>query len=286
MGGHSRIFHQFPQLPIELRFKIWANNLPGPRIVEIKCNPLSTSELEQGDNKHIRCTSTSPIPVNLHVCRESRHEALRKYWLLFGFPTAPGRIYLDPLRDTLYFGSRKGVAAAETLFSTFVSLAQPEDLAHVRHIAINEVLINYGTQNSWTNNTARLTAEEILCQAYQYFVNIEQLTFVCDDENPIYSSEAVFIEPRVPNRILERRIREAINAVGDQQPRSRSLIWSVQVIAAEPNCPKYDQRILGYEGTRRSFFNEYHLPQHEKALVRLRSAVCIRSHHRPRLGPR
>ncbi|OTA61880.1 hypothetical protein K449DRAFT_434204 [Hypoxylon sp. EC38] len=272
MGDHSRIFDRFPQLPIELRLKIWANNLPGPRIVEIKCNPRSTPRVEQSNNKRIRCTSTSPIPVNLHVCRESRLEASRRYQLLFGDSTAPGGIFLDPLRDTLYFGSRKGAAAAETLFNTFVSLVKPEDLAHVRHIALNEVLINYGTQNSWTNNTARLTIEEILCQAYRYFVNIEQLTFVCDDENPIYSSDAVFIEPRVPNRILERRIREAIETVGDQQPRSKSLICNVQVIAAEPNCPKYDQSILGYEGTRRSFFNEYHLPHHEKALARLRSA--------------
>ncbi|KAI1408792.1 hypothetical protein F5Y13DRAFT_204540 [Hypoxylon sp. FL1857] len=276
MGDRRQVFHLFVRLPIELRFRIWVHNLPGPRIVEIKCNvtPPSTSQLQQSDKKSICCISTLPIPANLHACRESRLEALRRYRLLFGFHSTTGRIFLDPLRDTLYFGPRQGVAAAETLFNTFVSLAQPEDLALVRHIAINEVLINYGGQNGWTTSTARLTAEQYLCQAHQHFVNIEQLTFVCDDMNPVYSPDAVFVEPRIPNRILERQIRDAIEVVKAQQPQIGSLAWSVQVIAAEPNCPIYDQRVLGYKGKRRSFSREHNLPKFQRAMTKRRSAVC------------
>ncbi|KAI0834910.1 hypothetical protein F5Y06DRAFT_306491 [Hypoxylon sp. FL0890] len=269
MGGRSQVFHKFSELPIELRFIIWTHNLPGPRIVEVKCNTdkSSTSQLQQSAHKPICCKSTLPIPVNLHVCRESRREALRRYKLLFGFTPESGRVFLDPLRDTLYFGCGQGVAAAVTLFNTFVSLVQPEDLAHVRYVAINEMLINYGNQNGWTSSSSRLTAEQILCQAHHHFVNMEKITFVCDDENPIYSSDAVFVEPRVANRILERRIQEAINFIEDQQPQFGSLVWSVRVIAAEPQCPTYDQSVLGYEGKRSTFFRECKLPRVRKVIA-------------------
>ncbi|KAI1143605.1 hypothetical protein F5Y05DRAFT_259 [Hypoxylon sp. FL0543] len=269
MGDRSQVFHRFAQLPIELRFIIWTYNLPGPRIVEIKRNTEqpSTSQQQQSDRRPICYKSTLPIPVNLHVCKESRFDALRRYKLLFGSTRETGRIFLDPLRDTLYFGSGQGVAAAETTFNTFLSLAQPEDLAQVRHVAINEVLMSYGNQNAWASSTTQLTVEQVVCQAHHHFVNIEQLTFVCEDENPVYSSDAVFVEPKVANRILERRVKEAVNLVGNRQPQFRSIVWSVRVIAAEPNCPTYNQSVLGYEGKRLTFFRQCQLPRVRKAIA-------------------
>ncbi|KAI2466027.1 hypothetical protein F4781DRAFT_407250 [Annulohypoxylon bovei var. microspora] len=273
----TQVFPLFAKLPIELRFKIWACSLPGPRIVEIKCStehPPQTSRPRRGDSRHVVCTSISPIPTNLHVCRESRREALKWYRPLFGSSPQPGRIYFDPLKDTLYFGPRRGVVAAETLFHTFVSLVRREDLDHVHRIAISEGLISYTSSNNRTGRSAKLTFEQILCQAYQYFVNLEYLTFVSDDRNPVYSSDAVFVEPRVRNRILERRIQEAISIVGGQQPQFKLPLCSVQVIAAEPNRPTYDQTILGYEGKRAVFFREFQLPQIQRDMANLQSATC------------
>ncbi|KAI1212914.1 uncharacterized protein F4807DRAFT_471479 [Annulohypoxylon truncatum] len=272
----TQVFHLFAKLPIELRFKIWAYNLPGPRIVEIKCSTESaqTSQPQQGDRRPVVCTSTSPIPTNLHVCRESRNEALKKYRLLFGSSPQPGRIFFEPLRDTLYFGPRRGIAAAETLFHTFVSLVRQEDLGQVRRIAISEGLITYTGSNNRRDGANKLTFKQTLCQAHRYFVNIEHLTFVSDDRNPVYSSDAVFVEPRVRNRILERRIQEAIDAVEGQQPQFKLPLCSVRVIAAEPNRPTYDQSVLGYNGKRAVFFREFQLPRIQRNMAHLRSATC------------
>ncbi|KAI1378196.1 hypothetical protein F4677DRAFT_443411 [Hypoxylon crocopeplum] len=268
VGDQSEIFSLFARLPIELRFKIWTYNLPGPRIVEIKCSTEEslTSHLRQGNGRPASCKSTSPIPVNLHACRESRLEGLKRYRLLFGVSPQPSRIFFDPSRDTLYFGAREGTTASETLFDTFVPLVQPEDLTHVHHIAINEGLIGYGS------NDAESIAE-LLCQAHQHLINLEQLTVVCDDMNPVYSSEAVFVEPIIRNRILERQIRQAISIVDNQQPQFRPLLWRIRAIAAEPNRPRYDQSILGYRGSRLDFFKEVQLPKYVKAMTRFHSAI-------------
>ncbi|KAI2631021.1 hypothetical protein GGR54DRAFT_635624 [Hypoxylon sp. NC1633] len=265
-----KTFHRFARLPTELRLKIWTCNLPGPRIVEIKCSTeqLYTSELRQGDNGAATFTSTSSLPVNLHVCRESRFEALRRYQLLFKVPPQTGRVYLDPLRDTLYFGARRGIMTSETLFSTFVALVEPGDLDHVRHVAVNEGLISYGS------GAVQLIAD-FLCQASQHLPNLDEVTFICDDSNPIYSSEAVFVEPSIRNRILERQICEAVAVAGNHQPQFRSPLWRIQAIAAEPACPKYDQSILGYKGSRAEFFKHVQLPRWERGMARLQCAIRV-----------
>ncbi|KAI1096378.1 hypothetical protein F5B19DRAFT_144554 [Rostrohypoxylon terebratum] len=274
--GCAQAFHLFAKLPVELRFKIWAYNLPGPRIVEIKCNVASaqTSQPQQGDSSPVVCTSTSPIPTNLHVCRESRREALKRYRLLFGSSPHPGRIFFDPLRDTLYFGPRRGIAAAETLFHTFVSLVRQDDLGQVHRIAISEGLLTYSGSSNRRERANKLTFVQTLCQAHMYFNNIEHLTFVSDDRNPVYSSDAVFVEPKVRNRILERRIQEAIDSIERQQPHFKPPLCSVRVIAAEPNRPTYDQSILGYNGKRVAFFKEFQLPRIQRDMAHIRSATC------------
>ncbi|KAI0887337.1 uncharacterized protein GGS22DRAFT_198674 [Annulohypoxylon maeteangense] len=273
----TQVFHLFTRLPIELRSKIWACNLPGPRIVEIKCSaePARTSQLRQGDRRAVVCTSTSPIPINLHICRESRWEALKRYRLLFGSSPQLGRIFFDPLEDTLYFGPRRGIATAETLFHTFVSLVQREDLGQVRRIAISEGLITYTGSGSRRGRANKLTFKQTLCQAQRYFINIEHLTFVSDDRNPVYSSDAVFVEPRVRNRILERRIQEAIDVVEGQQPEFKLPLCSVRVIAAEPNRPLYNQSVMGYNGKRATFFKEIQLPRIQRDMAHLQSATCV-----------
>ncbi|KAI2612840.1 uncharacterized protein GGS25DRAFT_138286 [Hypoxylon fragiforme] len=273
-GDLPQTFHLFTQLPIELRLIIWSYNLPGPRIVEIKCStdstePLLTSQLGQDDNRRIVCTSTSPIPVNLHVCRESRLYGLKQYRLLFGISPQPGRVFFDARKDTLYFGARQKLTASGTLLEKFVSLVQPEDLAQVHRIAINEGLIK------GHRSAAQFIAEKILRQAYQHLTNLEQLTFVCNDKNPLYSSDAVFVNPRMQNRILERDVQNAIGILQHRHPRSRPLSWSIRAIAAEPSRPAYSQDVLGYEGTRVEFFRRVQLPECEKAVAKLRCAVGV-----------
>ncbi|KAI0383139.1 hypothetical protein F5Y04DRAFT_287670 [Hypomontagnella monticulosa] len=248
-------FHFFARLPIELRAEIWTYNLPGPRIIEIKCS--------KNRNKSTAYRSSSPVPANLHVCNESRSEALKRYRLLFGVCSGPPRILIDPSRDMLYFNRRK------TLFNKFISAVPRKDLACVRHIAINEKLLSYRGPRQADQiraEGAHMVVEKILCQIYQLLPGLKTLSFVSGDANPVYSPDAVFVEPQLPNRMLERRVKEAINTV-ENQPRFRPITWNIQDIAAGPECSTHDQTILGYEGSRAAFWKEFMLPEYQKDMM-------------------
>ncbi|KAI1637673.1 hypothetical protein F4809DRAFT_640339 [Biscogniauxia mediterranea] len=89
--GPGSFFFLFAQLPVELRLTIWDLNLPRLRVVPIRCcHGASTSDEDQRDiecsdgHQFSQCTSSAPISVNLHVCREARLEAMKRYKLMFG----------------------------------------------------------------------------------------------------------------------------------------------------------------------------------------------------------
>ncbi|KAL5326749.1 hypothetical protein ACEPPN_004438 [Leptodophora sp. 'Broadleaf-Isolate-01'] len=84
-------FHIFPKLPAELRFKIWILSLPGPRVVELHYNALTS-----------RAVSSTPAPAALHTSRESHEEALKQYSLLFEDSVLNATVYIDVSIDTLY----------------------------------------------------------------------------------------------------------------------------------------------------------------------------------------
>lgn len=94
-------FTLFPRLPSELRLKIWGYILHQPRLIKVITN-----------RKHWRDPYASagwtapftPTPVALHVCSESRSEALKTYELTFGSPFASPRVYIDYSIDTIRFG--------------------------------------------------------------------------------------------------------------------------------------------------------------------------------------
>lgn len=67
-------FALFPELPLELRLKVWRTTLPGPRIVTI---------LLSEQNGQMIGTSSAKIPQALHVSSEARKEARRFYKLAF-----------------------------------------------------------------------------------------------------------------------------------------------------------------------------------------------------------
>lgn len=99
-------FSLFPHLPSELRLRIWGYILHQPRLVKIIAsrthwrNPYATSGWT---------APQTPIPTALHVCSESRTEALKRYQLTFGSPFAPPRVYVDFSIDTIRFGNGLGI---------------------------------------------------------------------------------------------------------------------------------------------------------------------------------
>jgi hypothetical protein len=92
-------FALFPNLPFELRLKIWRSALPGPRNVGIKIRIK-----DAGFGGWIARNSAPPPPVALQICHESRKEALKYYILSFGTAVYPPTVYFNYEIDTLCFG--------------------------------------------------------------------------------------------------------------------------------------------------------------------------------------
>ncbi|KAE8451954.1 hypothetical protein EG329_002118 [Mollisiaceae sp. DMI_Dod_QoI] len=93
-------FTLFSTLPFELRAKIWKAALPGPRVVL----------LESFLTPYRRPGKARRVPTSLmHVCQESRGEALRHYRpLVDGYRSRIEIRYIDPKIDTLLIHDVRG----------------------------------------------------------------------------------------------------------------------------------------------------------------------------------
>lgn len=280
--------HLFPLLPAELRWKIWDLNLPGPRIVSIRCGSDSTSlatgsgldadgpgrSSQEGLGPSFSasasslspsdCTSPASIPTNLHVCHESRREALRRYRPSFGTARRPGRVFFDRDRDVLYFGPRDGFMASEAQLRTVLTLCDPAELSGVRRVAVNDALFwAYGSSGGPGGlgagamvMTHATIASSLLVDVLQLvrarLPGLEELVFVPRDENPLYSGASCLVEPAIIQSRLARQVRDAVGLVfGD--PSSGlvngvpSWSWKVMTLSADPDPPIYGRGVLGWE---------------------------------------
>lgn len=124
---HSSTFEKFPNLPCELRLRIWELSLPGPRIVEVR-------HFRYNNYQNAYCfTSVCSPPIHLRICRESRTMALKHYKFCDDRGVS---LFLDPTIDTLYFGAtwtNRG-----DLFN-FTNNASQKDLERLENLAVNEV---------------------------------------------------------------------------------------------------------------------------------------------------
>lgn len=85
-------FTLFSDFPAELRLQVWQYAISFERVVEI-----------QYMNATIRHGASPRPPAILHVCRESRYEALKVYKLCFNTKKVPKSIYINPAHDILFF---------------------------------------------------------------------------------------------------------------------------------------------------------------------------------------
>lgn len=98
-------------LPIELRLRIWRIASFFPRNVDVWSNNIFISKHDEQQAYLVphQMISRRPIPVVLHICHESRVEALKHYVLAFGTTedvedfvvTARPKIYINPVVDTV-----------------------------------------------------------------------------------------------------------------------------------------------------------------------------------------
>ncbi|GKT43947.1 uncharacterized protein ColSpa_04128 [Colletotrichum spaethianum] len=227
-------FHFFTRLPVELRLKIWNFNLPPPRVVPIRCGAKSltlASYAQSSRPSTSGCTSYAAVPVNLHVCQESRQEALASYHLSFGMTRNPGQIFFDKANDVLYFGARDGYMASEAQFLTVMALCDPTDLADVRHLAINDSL--FWVDGMYQSMSAANLTVEVLKQVRLRMPRLERLVFVPRDENPVYD-EQIELVPANPHGMLEQRMARqmevAMRAVCDLFPGWNAPRWCIMAL--------------------------------------------------------
>jgi len=190
-------FHLFPHLPSELRLKVWAY-AQKPRVVSIRYNP---------DTK--KCTSSTPLPVLLHVNRETRYETQRSHPLLFATASAASRIPFNPAVDTLYFPRCREMGYDETLrdFRTF--LREPRDLDVVQRVALDSV--ESGAKRPWESYDKAVLIKS--------FSRLAALYLVLRGERVAWLSNVP--RPFVLERERERRLEFVEYADGAEAERVR-----------------------------------------------------------------
>lgn len=191
----------FSKLPAELRYKIWAYNLPRPRIVPIQFGDDSISSPSDESPRWSRgftgCTSSAAVPVNLHVCHDSRVEALRTFRLCFGIGRQPGQVFFDPTQDILYFGARRGFMASESQFRSIMTMTSPQELASVRRLAINDDMLWLGGAPYESTSAARRTVE-LLMELRSRMPGLREVYFVPRDNGAGWRNDTMLNAFRDP----------------------------------------------------------------------------------------
>jgi hypothetical protein len=95
---HITVF-PLTKLPKELRMSIWTAIVSDPRVIRIR----KTSR-----RLHFSCSS--PPPITLHICRESRDNTLKLFKVFYiSSDTIPRPVYFRPDVDTFFFDMKTGL---------------------------------------------------------------------------------------------------------------------------------------------------------------------------------
>ncbi|PFH58193.1 hypothetical protein XA68_14033 [Ophiocordyceps unilateralis] len=223
---NSGQFHLFPLLPPELRLKIWNMNLPSGRVVPLRCGTASPSLHEKqrpsrGDAS-TGFTSSAPIPVNLHVCAESRAEAFKSYRRAFGFARRAGKVMFNPIDDILLFGSHEGYMAADSQFHTCMTMCEQAELACVRRVAISDSL--FLGEDAYSSLTASSLSVEVVRQLAARMPLLEQIIFVPREEQ---TDDMASVRER-----MAHQIQMAVACVCQQVPHWRPPPWDIVCMSA------------------------------------------------------
>lgn len=91
----------------------WKYALPAPRLIELEyktppkeLGSQTSAETVQEAAASYTWVSKTTIPAMLHVCVESRIEALKVYKLGLGYGGNDGKIFIDFSHDTLLIGDQ------------------------------------------------------------------------------------------------------------------------------------------------------------------------------------
>ena len=221
----------FFHLPPELRLKIWNLNLPVMRLVSLNCGGKSPSLKEPtscATMAFMGCTSDAPVPVNLHVCAESRADALKTFRCAFGFARMPGHVFFNPESDILYFGPREGYMAADAQFHTCMTMCDRAHLAAVRRIAISDAL--FWVEGAYNSLAAASLTVHVIKQLALRMPFLEQVLFVPREQDEV-------AEPILTERRMKCQVRMAMQTACLELSCWRPPSWAiVSLRTLSPAC--------------------------------------------------
>ncbi|KAM3550095.1 hypothetical protein MY1884_008420 [Beauveria asiatica] len=217
-------FSRFSDLPPEIRLVVWEYSLPGTRIVSVRCGADDlVPDSRRSPVAVLGCTTTTPNPANLHICVESRTEAIKSYRRCFGFARRPGHIYFDPTRDVLYFGPRAGYMATDAQFRTCMAMCDEAELAAVRRIALSDALFWRG--NTYHSMTATSLSIDMLRIIHQRLPNLELMVFVPREQDEANPDELDHTLQRMHEQVLT-----AINTLAEEEVTWSMPEWRVTTL--------------------------------------------------------
>jgi len=130
-------FTIFPELPLELRCKIWNFALPAPRVLQIRTIVVQATGIESWK---VCCEDKDKVPACLLVCHEARVEVLRKYSRVKALHRGRQAVYCDFERDFIYFAFRDFLNSMEQ------TLKEIDPEQRMKNMVIGELLIDDPSQ--------------------------------------------------------------------------------------------------------------------------------------------
>lgn len=210
------LFTVFPNLPVELRLKIWGLASQTQRVLE-----LNYAIVDQEFYTH-----QSP-PSVLHTNCESREVGLHYYHLSFSTEKQQAAIYFNPINDIIYFGNRQYSDEISYMIEHFAKQTAPHE--RILNLAISEHLWHTSDpiRGPFAFDILRQWGfERSLTRFLECFPHLQQLIFVkgqCtgwsaeDDvclESACEDYSGITLVTATPGGWMEGLSKEIVRAVG------------------------------------------------------------------------
>lgn len=170
VGRVAKSFKLFPNLPPELRIKIWRIAAPEPGILSVKEGLGYTTQAG-----HIILPSTRKLPVILMVNVEARYEALKVFRPFFG-PQLNKVLYFDEEHDTLYFERE---SAMRLFFTQTRGLLRRRYCERIKYVAFGSTAIRHPVTGAFQSNDRPYGLFAMVLWQLPY---VREATIILDDE--------------------------------------------------------------------------------------------------------
>jgi hypothetical protein len=200
LGRVAKSFKLFPNLPPELRIKIWRMAAPEPGILSVKEGPgFSTQEGQ------IILPSTRKLPAMLMVNAEARYEALKVFRPFFE-PQLNKALYFDEEHDTLYFEKE---SAMELFFTRARGLQRRSYCERIKYVAFGSTSIRHPITGAFESDIRPYSLFAMVLWQLPY---VREATIILDDEeathlNPLGKANMVMDTYISLNRYFSLNVR-------------------------------------------------------------------------------